>query len=109
MKKNTENKPKERPFQSRKECLEIALKCVCGEREQDYGNPEDNFQVIADLWTDYLLWRGVLIKDIDACDIAAMMALLKIARIATGHGKADNWIDLAGYAACGYELEGGKA
>ncbi len=33
------------------------------------------------------------------------MALLKIARIATGHGKADNWVDLAGYAACGGELE----
>lgn len=28
------------------------------------------------------------------------MALFKIARIATGHGKADNWVDLAGYAAC---------
>jgi hypothetical protein len=34
-----------------------------------------------------------------------MMALLKVARIATGHGKADNWVDLAGYAACGGELE----
>ena len=34
-----------------------------------------------------------------------MMALLKIARIAGGNAKADNWIDLAGYAACGGELE----
>lgn len=34
-----------------------------------------------------------------------MMCLFKIARIATGHGKADNWVDLAGYAACGGELE----
>lgn len=34
-----------------------------------------------------------------------MMCLFKIARIATGYGKADNWIDLAGYAACGGELE----
>ena len=24
--------------------------------------------------------------------VAVMMALLKIARIATGHGKADNWV-----------------
>ena len=31
--------------------------------------------------------------------------MFKVARIATGHGKADNWIDLAGYAACGGELE----
>lgn len=33
------------------------------------------------------------------------MCLFKIAHIATSHGKADNWIDLAGYAACGGELE----
>ena len=43
---------------------------------------------------------------IDPKDVAAMLGLLKIARVATGHGKADNWIDLAGYAACGGELEG---
>nr|DAU67432.1 MAG TPA: hypothetical protein [Caudoviricetes sp.] len=32
-------------------------------------------------------------------------ALLKIARIASGHAKSDNWVDLAGYAACGGEIE----
>ena len=37
--------------------------------------------------------------------LAALLALLKIARIATGHGKSDNWVDLAGYAACGGELQ----
>ena len=36
---------------------------------------------------------------------AALLALLEIARIATGHGKSDNWVDLAGYAACGGELQ----
>lgn len=30
----------------------------------------------------------------------------KVARIATGSGSQDNWIDLAGYAACGGEIEG---
>lgn len=29
--------------------------------------------------------------------------------VTTDHGKADNWIDLAGYAACGGELDGGGA
>lgn len=38
-------------------------------------------------------------------DVAALLGLLKIARIATGHGKSDNWVDLAGYAACGGELQ----
>lgn len=31
----------------RKEILDTAIKCVCGEREQDYGTPENNFGLIA--------------------------------------------------------------
>jgi hypothetical protein len=33
------------------------------------------------------------------------MVLFKVARVATGHNKEDNWIDAAGYAACGGEIE----
>lgn len=90
---------------TRKDILAAAERCVCGEREQDYGSPEDNFTVIAYLWADYLRGCGVSLDFLEPHDVAAMLALLKIARIATGHGKADNWIDLAGYAACGGELE----
>ena len=32
------------------------------------------------------------------------MALLKVARIKSGRYKADNYIDLAGYAACAAEI-----
>lgn len=83
---------------TRKETLDAALRCVCGDREA-YGTPEDNFGRIARLWEDYL---G---HPICPHDVAAMMALLKIARIASGQPKADNWVDLAGYAACGAELQ----
>lgn len=89
---------------TRKSVLETAMKCVCGDREQDYGSPENNFQTIANLWIDYLNAKEDVL-DIQPRDVAAMLALLKIARIATGHAKADNWVDLAGYAACGGELE----
>ena len=34
-----------------------------------------------------------------------MLALMKIGRISSGHAKPDNWVDLAGYAACGGEIE----
>ena len=98
---------------NREEILKAAAKCVCGDREQDYGGPEDNFRRIASLWNSYLYGAGLMEnndptvwKGIKPKDVAAMMALLKISRIATGHAKADNWIDLAGYAACGGELEG---
>ena len=84
--------------------LDTALKCVCGDRDQDHGSPENNFGTIANLWIDYLSAKENVL-DIRPHDVAAMLGLLKIARIATGHGKADNWVDLAGYAACGGELE----
>lgn len=93
---------------TRENILEQARVCVCGDRESDYGSPERNFQTIANLWIDYLWAKGTP-ADIEPYDVAAMLALLKIARIASGHAKADNWIDLAGYAACGGELQEGKA
>lgn len=81
---------------------------MCGDRDRDYGSPETSFEMIAALWEPYIREKCVG-PDVDVCitgsDVGAMMALFKIARIATGHGKADNWIDLAGYAACGGELE----
>lgn len=83
----------------RAEILAAAEKCVCGDREQSYGSPEDNFSRVAEFWSTY---TG---HPIVAEDVAAMLALLKIARIASGHVKADNWVDLAGYAACGGEIE----
>ena len=90
---------------TRDKILEQALHCVSGDREQDYGSPEQNFRTIALMWSVYIqrLGRGYL----EDRDVAAMLALLKIARIASGHAKADNWIDLAGYAACGGEIESG--
>lgn len=82
---------------NRLDTLKAAAECVCGSREEDYGSPEDNFAVIAGLWTAY---TGT---DIKPKDVAMMMALLKIARAKAG-SKPDTYIDLAGYAACGAEI-----
>lgn len=83
---------------NRKECLEESIKCVCTDREGQYGSPENNFSLIAKLWSVY---KG---ETFTAEDVAMMMALLKIARIKMGKLKADNYVDLAGYAACACEL-----
>lgn len=83
---------------TRKETLEAAIKCVCGERQYQYGSPENNFHKIAGLWSVYLGFP------ISASDVAMMMALLKIARIKTGTATEDSFVDLAGYAACGAEI-----
>lgn len=96
---------------TREEILKEALRCVTGEREQQYGSPEDSFMAIAELWTVYL--EHGCVEDNGAVllhpeDVAAMMALLKIARICTGKYKGDNWVDLAGYAACGGAWQSGN-
>ena len=75
-----------------------AEKCICGQREQDYGSPEDNFKAIADLWSAYLN------RDISPQDVAMMMILLKVARIKNGGGSGDSYVDIAGYAACAGEI-----
>lgn len=81
----------------RAEILDTAKSCVCGEREQDYGTPENNFALIGKLWEAYM---GV---PFSPKDVAMMMALLKVARIKTGKS-ADSFVDLAGYAACAGEI-----
>ena len=83
---------------TRKEILSKEAECVTGQREQDYGSPEQNFQIIADLWSAY---TGLSFEPVD---VAMMMALLKIARIKNGGGTGDSFVDLAGYAACGGEI-----
>lgn len=95
--------------ETRETILDAAKKYVCGDRDEQYGSPEDSFSAIAALWGDYISARGVVFPagfDLSAKDVAAMMVLLKMARVATGQNKADNWIDAAGYAACGGEIGG---
>ena len=84
---------------TRPEILDAAKKCVCGQRETDYGSPEQNFERIANLWNAYL---GEV--TVDPVDVAMMLGLLKVARVKTGRGSEDSFVDLAGYAACGGEI-----
>lgn len=91
----------------REQILNEARHIVTGERESQYGRPEDNFRTIAELWEVYLQKRcvaGGFYVEILPEDVTIMMTLLKVARIATGVGKLDNYVDLAGYAACAGEI-----
>ena len=97
-----EPKPKPEPW-TRKRVLIEAEKCVCGQREQDYGTPEDNFSRIAEFWATY---KGV---EFGTVDVAIMMALLKIARISENMQHMDSWVDGCGYLACGGEIAGKEA
>lgn len=86
---------------NREECLEEAKKCVCIDRNAQYGEPEDNFKIVSEYWNLYLKGRNQL----SAKDVAIMMTLLKVARLQTGNDKDDSYIDAIGYLACGCEIQ----
>jgi len=95
----------------RKEILEKIAQVICVDRQNLYGQPENSFTTTAQLWATYLDARLVKapegtthIQALQPHDIAAMMMLLKVARIAANPQNTDSWVDAAGYAACGAEV-----
>lgn len=79
--------------------LREAAGIINGDRNKQYGAPEDNFERTAKIWSVIL---GV---DISNEDVAMMMVGLKVARYASKSGyQPDTWVDIAGYAGCGYEV-----
>lgn len=76
--------------------LDAAKALITGDRAQEYGHPSINLTRIATLWGAYLK------APITASDVAALMILLKIARLRTGVGTVesirDTITDIAGYA-----------
>jgi hypothetical protein len=83
---------------NRREILEAATQAVTVDRAATHGNAEDTFAAIASLWSAYL---G---DELGTADVSAMMILLKLARMKGNPTFADNWVDIAGYAACGGEI-----
>ena len=83
----------------RSSLLAAAEKAVCGDRDQSYGGPEASFATIGRMWGAYLC-----VADFDPGDVAAMLALMKLARLGHNGSHWDSWLDLAGYAACGAEV-----
>ena len=88
---------------NRAEILSSAERFVNVERAATHGDAEQSFTVLGALWSARL---GVLIYP---HQVAIMLADLKTVRAWNNPGYADNWIDLAGYAACGGEIATGAA
>jgi hypothetical protein len=85
-----------------KETLDAAASAVCGPRNEDYGSPIEDFTTQAAMISAYLTRSNGYTVQVTAGDIAALMVCVKLARQAH-RPKPDNWIDIAGYAACGAE------
>ena len=83
----------------RAQFLKEVEKLVCADRNVTHGDAEDNFRVIAQLWNVYI--HNSKGEELNNKDVAIMMCLFKVSRLRSNVDNIDNWLDLAGYAACG--------
>ena len=82
-----------------KSSLQEAEQIINGERQDQYGKPEDSFRIIADFWEIYLIHRPDPTAPLTPLDVAHMMSLFKHARMLGQKPKRDNYVDAQGYLA----------
>jgi len=71
-----------------------AYKLTTGDRQNQYGSPDQDFARTATMWSAL---KGV---SFTTEDVASFLICVKLSRN-THQGKRDNWVDIAGYARCG--------
>jgi hypothetical protein len=84
----------------RQAILDKAAYLIDGDRANEYGDAQDNFERIATYWNTHL----GLIDLITPTDVGIMMTLLKVSRL---HGEAksiDSFVDVCGYMALAGEM-----
>lgn len=102
-----------------------AADIIDGDRNVDYGDPNDDFRRTAAYWS---IHAGAVLRRrfhelhqmgyttlnettalqvvdnlFDPWDVAIMMNLLKSSRLSWSPHKKDHWVDTAGYAGCGWD------
>lgn len=90
---------------SRTRLLNEAAAIVTKDRNSAYGNPEDNFRNIAELWSTYLTASNKSRTVVTPFDVSQLMILMKVARLSTNPTHRDSLVDAAGYAACGADCQ----
>ena len=95
--------------ENRETILSEIKKIICNDRNEQYGEPEDSFEKIADYWTTYIKHNCIAPDvdcDLDARDVAIMMVLFKLGRMETSYfASYDSFIDAIGYMTCATDIE----
>lgn len=80
--------------------LDEAQRITTADRGDQYGPPEEHFARTAALWSAFFEHR------FEPADVAKAMVMDKLSRSAN-KPKRDHWVDIAGWAACGFRTENG--
>lgn len=83
--------------------LNEAADLIVGQRQEDYGTPEENFQRIADYLNVHLKKNLETNTPISPRQVAEIMILLKVARTINSPTR-DSYVDIGGYAGIAGEL-----
>ena len=86
---------------SRASILAAARDAVLRDRAATHGDVESSFAHLAAVWSARL---GLTVTP---AQVALMLVDLKVTRAWGNPSHGDNWVDIAGYAACGGEIAGG--
>lgn len=86
----------------RAQILQTASVYVTKDRAATHGDAEDSFAALAAVWSARI---GVPLRP---DQVAIMLIDLKAVRAWDNPSHIDNWIDIAGYSACGGEIATGK-
>jgi hypothetical protein len=86
--------------QDQEDILETALRITKGDRQAQYGPPDQDFRRTAAMWNGLFAHMLAPGASFEPMHIALAMILLKASR-QIHQRKSDNWVDIAGYARCG--------
>lgn len=87
----------------RVDILNEAAELIVGQRQQDYGTPQDNFERMAKLITIIIEENLRTNTPISARQAADIMIVTKVARTVNSPTR-DSYVDIAGYAGIAGEL-----
>lgn len=85
----------------RQKLLQETESLVSGDRNNQYGPPHQDFSRTAGMLN--ALGFRLNGEPLRAHNIAMILSSVKLSRLVWSPDKRDNWVDLAGYAACGWE------
>jgi hypothetical protein len=93
--------PGNKPIAREENVLEEANRLVNGERGQHYGPPIEDGARVAGMM-NALGYRGPAGRELRPHDWAVILMAVKLSRIVVTPSKRDHWVDIPGYAQCGW-------